>query len=74
MNASNHSRRAVSSLTREEKGTVLAIAAKDKLQFLIRVLVRCSGQVQGRDADLASSANHISLFMLRSRDSKPIDS
>ena len=41
MNASNHLRRAVSSLTREVKGIVLAINAKDGLQFLFRVLVGC---------------------------------
>ena len=41
MNASNHLRRAVSSLTRGIKGIVLAINAKDELQFLFRVLVGC---------------------------------
>ena len=46
MNASNHLRRAVSSLTRETKGIVMAITAKDKLQFLFRVLGGCSSQVQ----------------------------
>ena len=40
MNASNHLRRAVSSLTRGIKGIVLAINAKDGLQFLFRVLVQ----------------------------------
>src|SRR5258706_15372759 len=39
MNASNHLRCAVSSLTREAKGIVSVIAAKDRLQFLIKVLV-----------------------------------
>ena len=47
MNASNHSRRADSSLTREAKGIVLAIKVKDKFQFVLRVLVGCSsGLVQ----------------------------
>ena len=46
MNAPNHLRRAVSSLTRETKGIVMAITAKDKLQFLFRVLGGCSSQVQ----------------------------
>ena len=46
MNASNDLRRAVSSLTREEKGFSSAIAARDKLQFLFRVLAGCGGQVQ----------------------------
>ena len=53
MNASNHLRRAVSSLTREKKGIVLAITEKDKLQFLLRVLVGCNGQVRhGRYYDI----------------------
>ena len=61
MNASNHLRHAVSSLTREEKGIVSVITAKDKLQFLFRVLVGCSGQVQrGRFA--GSAWNPVSLI------------
>ena len=48
MNASNHLRHAISSLTRETKVVVMAITAKDKFQFLFRVLVGCSGQVQRR--------------------------
>ena len=58
MNASNHLRRAVSSLTRETKGIVLAITAKDELQFLFRVIVGCRRQVQrGRYAGSARGAS-----------------
>ena len=47
MNASNHLRCTVSSLARDEKGLVPAIIAKERLQFLLWVLVGCDGQVQG---------------------------
>ena len=60
MNASNHLRRAVSSLTREAKGIVFAINMKDRFQFAFWVLVGCSGQVQcGRHAGSAWGANRL---------------
>ena len=49
INASNHSRRAVSSLTREEMGIILAIGVKVGCQFAFRVPVGCSsGEVKWR--------------------------
>ena len=44
MNASNHLRRAVSSLTRERKGPSSAITTKDRLQCLFRVLFGVVGR------------------------------
>ena len=74
MNASNHLRCAVSSMTREAKGIVWAIAAKGKFQFLLRVLVGCSGQVQ-RGRHTGSARALISPFALcsLSRDGKLIN-
>ena len=47
MNTSNHSSRAVSSLTREVKGIVLTISVKCVFEFVFRVRVGCnSGLVQ----------------------------
>ena len=46
MNASNHLRRAVSSLTRENMRLGSAITANDRPQCLLKVLVECGGPGQ----------------------------
>ena len=75
MNASNHLRRAVSSLARERQALIPSITMKDRLQCLFKVLVGCSGQVQRRwNAELTGAL--ISLFApcSLSIDYKPINS
>ena len=73
MKAPNHLRCIIPSLAREEKGLESAMTAKDRLQFLLWVLVGCSGRVQ-RGQHAGSAWAPINLFALCSLsiDGRPI--